>query len=40
LSHSTIPFYCDGFFWDKVWLNYLPELTLKSNPPDCCLLSS
>jgi hypothetical protein len=27
------PCLCDGFFWDRVSLNYLPWLALNHNPP-------
>jgi hypothetical protein len=34
------PFFCDGFFWDRVSQTILPGLSLKLDPPDFCLLSS
>jgi hypothetical protein len=37
LSHSTSPFFCDGFFQARICL---PGLTSNHDPPDLYLLSS
>jgi hypothetical protein len=38
LHHSTSPFFCDGFFQDRVSRTIC--LALNLYPPDLCLLSS